>query len=927
MTIGSLVHELFQIVLRRKINAIKDIKSATEELLFSKQTAILLYSSQMTMEEARLELNKFTTKIYSFVQRYIKGENSSKNTTDTFSGCIDSIQDIEENIWVPQLGLKGKVDVSVNVKVTNKNNIEHMPLELKTGKASFSSEHKGQLIIYQMMMSQVGKKVDSGLLLYLRDGVMKDVSSTRHVQRDLIMLRNDLAEFSLKQLPEIIEDKIGIPQLPEPINHHSACQTCPYSVICTTYLKKDLNTKLSKNHPLHEISKNCLSHLNDDHMEYFIHWTGLVAYEVEESRKENQLKTIWTQAPEKRQKHGRAIIDLEITGSVVSDDSSFIHVFSSIKSKPNNLTLSGFCLGDYLIVSTKNRIAIAAGKVETITRDDISLILERNLNEMYPNSLFILDKYDSETTGVFNMTNLGALLDNRESSDRLRKIIIDKIKPTFQIRAPSTLLTKGKEILSTLNGIQRKAVLRAITANDYMLIKGLPGTGKTQTLVALIRLLVLIGKTVLITSHTHSAVDNVLTRLLKHDVEFLRLGSSARICPKLTQHSESYFLNQCKAPSDIHDLYSKFKVVGVTCLGSSHPLLSQREFDICLVDEATQVFQASVIRPLLSAKAFVLVGDPDQLPPIVKSSEAKILGANESLFARLDSPDATVILTHQYRMNKTITKLANSVTYKGTLLCANNTIANSILEITNPKKMMESYGTEKWLAKCLSTHIDLSVILLNTGNVFERNQLFSNEKNFDESLIDQNGFGELTQRKIKEKKKQSQVYTNYCEAGVALYLIKALFESGVKGESIGLIAPFRAQVDLLKRLLNQIENGMESSMNVEVNTVDQYQGRDKEIIIYCCTKSNEDPFDMSPAHQNEILEDQRRLTVAITRSKYKLIIIGDVGSLEKYSPFNSLFKSVGSLCKMLLVDGKMGFNWSTVFNYLENIADAESNRF
>lgn len=923
MTIGSLVHELFQIVLRRKINSIKNIKSASEELLYSKQTAIMLYSSQMTLEEARLELNKFTIKIYSFVQRYVTGDYSVKTSPDTFSGCIDSIQDIEENIWVPQLGLKGKVDVSVNVKERNKNNKDHMPLELKTGKASFSSEHKGQVIIYQMMMSEVGKKVDSGLLLYLREGIMKEVSITRHAQRDLIMLRNDLAYYSLKQLPETVNNKITIPELPEPINHHSACQACPYNVICCTYLKNDLKANLSENHPLQEVSKNCLSHLKDKYFEYFIHWTGIIAYEVEVSRKENQLKTIWTETAEKRQKHGRAIIDLEITGKVVGEDCSFIHVFNSIKGKQIDLTLSGFCLGDYLVVSTKNRIAIAAGKVETITRDNITLIFERNLSEMYPQSLFILDKYDSESTGVFNMTNLGALLDNRESSDRLRKIIIDKIKPTFQIHAPKMLLTKGSEVLSALNSIQRKAVIRAITANDYLLLKGLPGTGKTQTLVALIRLLVLIGKSVLITSHTHSAVDNILHRLLEHRVAFLRLGSSARISPKLLKHSENHYLNNCKTPSDVHDLYTKFQVVAVTCLGSSHPLLSQREFDICLVDEATQVFQASVIRPLLSAKTFVLVGDPDQLPPIVHSTEAKNLGANESLFARLDSTDATFVLTHQYRMNKTITKLANAVTYKGTLICANNTVANSKLEIFDLKKLTNTYGTEKWLTKCLSSHIDLSVVLLNTGNVFERNHLFVKVEEDNISNGNENTFGESTQRKIKEKKTKTRLYTNYCEAGLALYLIKALFESGVKGESVGIIAPFRAQVDLLRRILNKFEEGNENNMNVEVNTVDQYQGRDKEVIIYCCTKSNEDSLENSPAHDNEILEDQRRLTVAITRSKCKLILIGDVISLEKYSPFNNLFKNLGSICKIVLENGKMGFNWSTILDYLEIVAEAD----
>lgn len=108
-------------------------------------------------------------------------------------------------------------------------------------------------------------------------------------------------------------------------------------------------------------------------------------------------------------------------------------------------------------------------------------------------------------------------------------------------------------------------------------------------------------------------------------------------------------------------------------------------FDVCIVDESTQVFQLSVIRPLLAAKKFILVGDPEQLPPIVQSQRARTLGADESLFARLDNEVATYALTLQYRMNKTITTLANKITYKGSLQCANDELANMSLKIPDNK--------------------------------------------------------------------------------------------------------------------------------------------------------------------------------------------------------------------------------------------------
>lgn len=142
----------------------------------------------------------------------------------------------------------------------------------------------------------------------------------------------------------------------------------------------------------------------------------------------------------------------------------------------------------------------------------------------------------------------------------LCSIIIDRMKPTFTKTLPEAIKTKGKSILISLNANQRTAVLKALTANEYLLLKGLPGTGKTQTLAALIQLLVLMGKSILITSHTHSAVDNVLLRLRKCDdqIKFLRLGSVKRIRPELRNFSEEHFVSNCKTPDELTEIYNQF---------------------------------------------------------------------------------------------------------------------------------------------------------------------------------------------------------------------------------------------------------------------------------------------------------------------------------------------------------------------------------
>lgn len=158
------------------------------------------------------------------------------------------------------------------------------------------------------------------------------------------------------------------------------------------------------------------------------------------------------------------------------------------------------------------------------------------------------------------MANLGALLDDTEAAERLRNIIIDRQPPTYTKVLPKVISTSGKAILNELNPIQRSAVLKALTVNEYLLLKGLPGTGKTQTLTAIIRLHVMMGKSVLITSHTNSAVDNLLIRLMKCDptLKFMRLGSMSRIKQELIEYSESRLTADCRTAEELNAVYSSY---------------------------------------------------------------------------------------------------------------------------------------------------------------------------------------------------------------------------------------------------------------------------------------------------------------------------------------------------------------------------------
>lgn len=219
---------------------------------------------------------------------------------------------------------------------------------------------------------------------------------------------------------------------------------------------------------------------------------------------------------------------------------------------------SFFESNQYLICSTSKRVAVAAGRVITVGKRDITMSFERDLSRHYADEQFTLDSYESNSSTTFNLTNLGVLLENTERSAALRRIIVDREKPRFSKTISPDIVTAAKEILGGLNKHQRVAILSAVGTDSYCLFKGLPGTGKTQTVIALIRLLVAMGKSVLITSNTHSAVDNVLRRLQPHGIKFLRLGASSRVDAALAEFTDGSVTEKCSTPEELAAVYDSY---------------------------------------------------------------------------------------------------------------------------------------------------------------------------------------------------------------------------------------------------------------------------------------------------------------------------------------------------------------------------------
>ncbi|CAN0403677.1 unnamed protein product, partial [Ectocarpus sp. 8 AP-2014] len=290
-----------------------------------------------------------------------------------------------------------------------------------------------------------------------------------------------------------------------------------------------------------------------------------------------------------------------------------------------------------------------------------------------------------DRNGGGNADNKSSSNNSSSSNNRNRNNSSNNNSNSDQQRASSSTGELEAMFRTALNEDQRDAVRKLVTAKDYALLLGMPGTGKTWTIAFAVRVLLARGASVLITSYTHSAVDNLLLKLIEEGVPCLRVGKPSSVHPGVRPHCVNYD-GSAETTAAYSELVASARVVGCTCLGVKHPLFSHRRFDYCVVDEAGQISQPVVLAPLRCADVFVLVGDHYQLPPLVTSSEALEAGMSESLFRRLCEahPASLQRLSYQYRMNGDVMALCNDLTYSGRLRCGNATVGAQRLVLPNP---------------------------------------------------------------------------------------------------------------------------------------------------------------------------------------------------------------------------------------------------
>lgn len=907
---GSMLHEILQhslfeddfsdATVRAQIE--KQIKGSLEELFLLDES----------IEAARDYLHDKVLLIQRWAHQYvgagklaapepIKGQRNTKRV----ALGIRKILEVEERFWSPSYGLKGNVDVTATIALSENDPgaatagpmVVTGPLEFKTGNAERSvASHRAQTILYTLMLSErYGVEITAGYLYYLETCQTTRVVQQHHEIRGLLQMRNELAAYlKTKTIPGMLKNTFQ-------------CKSCYAGDACFVY-HRAFDDGDGDTSGLKEIFLDRTSHLSAKHIAFFNKWEHLLTQEEGEMFKfRNEL---WHMTTKEREAVGRCY------GHVTVVPSSEQHVpergrvtqWTYLLQRAHHevdFLESQIAVQDPVVISDERGVyAIACGYITRITAKQVEVHVDRPLRD----SRAPADGFDPHTNQVFRGTTHAAaapnnivyrldrdefkngmgmvrnnliqlMLDsnNRENfpnAGRQRELLIDLAPPRFELGGQTQFPGFSQ---ANLNVDQVKAKDKVLATRDYSLILGMPGTGKTTTIAAIIRALVAAAKSILLTSYTHSAVDTILLKLLAADTstgstasgekapKILRLGSEHKIHPGVREHC-ALERHQCTTFDALRRHYDEPSVVATTCLSINHACLRRRRFDYCIVDEASQITLPVCIGPLRFADRFVLVGDHFQLPPLVKDVDARAGGLDVSLFMLLSEkhPQAVVTLEHQYRMNADIMSLSNALIYGHRLKCGTAQIARQRLEGLSMKRLDQMHKfdeTNAPLVRCnggkascwVEQVLDPArpVVYLNTDGLA--------------------GAGE----KVKGDQR-----TNPAEAALCRALVDALRLAGIRAEDIGVISPYRSQLKALQRAFDNEHTA------VSIDTADKYQGRDRDVILISFVRSN------SHGSVGDLLADWRRVNVALTRARKKLIIVGSQQTLATDALLNGMLHLV-----------------------------------
>ncbi len=648
--------------------------------------------------------------------------------------------------------------------------------------------------------------------------------------------------------------------------------------------------------------------------EYIEHFSELVELERQEEMERHEREMKYLSGREREEK-GRAILNARARDEGTALGWKFIVKFV----RKDGLPETEISVGDLIRVSKSQPLSDdnPSGTVTEKTGYSITAAFD----EKPPGWIYDRVRVDLYVNDITFQRMLDAL-EKVSSLEGKKRKLMNKILSQREHRSKEL----EEDIFfcnQELNPSQSEAVIRSLESDDLYLVHGPPGTGKTVTCVEIIEQAIERDLDVLACADSNTAVDNLVEHLVSRGREVVRVGHPARVTPVLRDHTLDYILEDNKTyqkaqrlrerafelkeeqdeyiyPSgrwrrgmsndvikslaekgkgsrgvspdkikemakslelqeEIDELFEKVDsleekavdeaieeadVVCTTNSSSASEAMDGREFDLCVIDEATQATEPSCLIPTVKADKLVMAGDHKQLPPTILSERAKREGLSETMFERLIAllgEEIKTLLDTQYRMHEKIMRFSDDEFYQGQI------------------KADES----------VRTHTLEGIIEERPGGKLD--EILEPKEPI--VLVDTNG--EMRER----SRAGSPSKENPGEAVLASELVKGFQDMGVESEDIGVITPYADQTDLVS---SKVEDD-----GVEVDTVDGFQGREKEVIILSLTRSNS---------RDEIgfLKDLRRLNVSITRARRKLVIIADTKTVSSNKMYESLFDYVES---------------------------------
>lgn len=466
-----------------------------------------------------------------------------------------------------------------------------------------------------------------------------------------------------------------------------------------------------------------------------------------------------------------------------------------------------------------------------------------------------------------------------------------------------------------LNPTQERAVNEVLWAKDVAIVHGPPGTGKTTTLVEAINETLMRESQVLVCAQSNMAVDWISEKLVDRGINVLRIGNPTRVNDKMLgftyerrfeSHPDYPQLwairkairelrkNRKKGSENYHqkmdrlksraaeielrinaELFGEARVIACTLVGSAHHLLEGMKFGTLFIDEAAQALEAACWIPMKRASRVILAGDHCQLPPTVKSIAALRAGLGKTLMERIaeNKPEVVTLLKIQYRMNDEIMRFSSDWFYGGKVESAPQIKYRSVLDYDHPITWIDTSNEENQITiegedapeDSASTASSVSAANLNS------------DLNFKEQFVGES-FGRI----------------NKAEAELTLLTLAEYFTKIGKQRvleeriDVGIISPYRAQVQYLKKLIKKYEFFKPYRRLISVNTVDGFQGQERDVILISLVRSNDEG-------QIGFLKDLRRMNVAMTRARMKLIILGNKDTMTKHPFYKKLWEYVEAI--------------------------------